>query len=80
MDKNPSNHLELFNIAAFTNLGLSPKQVKDLYDFIEDIVLEEETQKTDKETILKDFYENFNPLKRDWTLLLKDVFKILKEN
>lgn len=75
-----NNHLELFNIAAFTNLGLSPKQVKDLYDFIEDIVLEEDTKTMDKETVLKDFYENFNPLKMDWTLLLKDVLKILKEN
>lgn len=74
------DHLELFNIAAFTNLGLSPKQVKDLYDFIEDIVLEEDTKRVDKETVLKDFYENFNPLKMDWTLLLKDVFNNLKEN
>lgn len=75
-----NNHLELFNIAAFTNLGLSPKQVKELYDFLENIVLEEDTKRVDKETILKDFYENFNPLKMDWTLLLEDVLKILKEN
>ena len=75
-----NNHLELFNIAAFTNLGLSPKQVKELYDFLENIVLEEDTKRVDKETILKDFYENFNPLKMDWTSLLKDVLKILKEN
>lgn len=73
MEKNTLNHLELFNIAAFTNLGLSSKQVKDLYSFIEDIVLEEDSKRIDKEIVLKDFYENFNPLKLNWTSLLKDL-------
>jgi hypothetical protein len=75
-----NNHLELFNEAAFVNLGLSPKQAKDLYEFLEDIVLEEGSQRTDKEKVLRDFYELYNPLKLNWTLLLEDVLRILKEN
>ena len=72
----PIHHLEQFNFSVYTILGFTPKQGKDIYEFIEEIVLGENNQrKLDKETILKEFFELYNPLNLDWTLLIKDLFK-----
>lgn len=76
MKPKPIYHQELFYLSAYDDLGLTPKQGKEVYEFIEDIVKREDNpERIDKETILKEFFELYNPLELNWTLLIKDVLR-----
>lgn len=76
MKPRSESHLVLFTTAIHCNLGLSSIQAKQVYEFIEDIVKEEDSPKIhDREIVLKDFFENYNPLNLEWTLLIKDLLR-----
>ena len=69
------HHTVLFNIAAYTCLGLKVAEGKEVYNYIEEVINGDGLYEgASKETILEAYYDLYNPLNdRTWKELILEA-------